>query len=292
MEKAVVVKLMGLGKVCPPCPEGIELHRMDDIILESDSGLFFGTVKSAPSEPAFTGAPESTYRIVRKATEEDLMQVERNSEKGNEAFGYCHDKIAQIGLNMKLVSVDYLFDGSKIVFNFTADERVDFRELVKTLASRFHTRVEMKQIGVRDEAKIKGGIGSCGRVLCCSTWITRFEPVSVKMAKAQGLSLNPTNISGMCGRLMCCLSYEYKNYLGSSKPSSRMPGTPYPEGKKETEVPADLPLEKTVRGKDQETPADSLKKPAKKSSAEKDTKIGGKKHRRRKRRPKGKKKEE
>ncbi len=293
-DKVVVVTLDGLGSICPPYPEGIELQRKDNIIVETDSGLFFGTVKSLPSESTFKNPPDNDYRILRKATEEDLMQVERNVEKGNEAFKYCREATVEMKLNMKLVDVNYLFDGSKIVFSFTADERVDFRELVKRLANRFHRRVEMRQIGVRDEAKIKGGIGICGRVLCCSTWINRFDPVSVKMAKAQGLSLNPANISGMCGRLMCCLSYEYENYVGGLKPSFKMPATPMAKEEKEADIIDDLRAEEIIAGDKKESSSRRETKRSKQVSAEKDAGRSGKKQRKRKRkkRLKGKKKEE
>lgn len=292
--KVVVVSLDGLGSVYPLYPEKIELHRKDRIILEADSGLLLGTVKSIPADSALISSPSNEYRILRKATDEDLMQVERNVEKGNEAFKYCQETTNEMKLSMKLVNVNYLFDGSKIVFNFTADERVDFRELVKNLAGRFHRRVEMRQIGVRDEAKIKGGIGICGRVLCCSTWINRFDPVSVKMAKVQGLSLNPTNISGMCGRLMCCLSYEYQNYVDGLKPSFKIPPSQMSKEKKET------PIIKNLQDKDRkvsdkkEFSTDPDKKSTKQISDEKDINKSRKRPRRRKRkkRLKGKKTEE
>ena len=213
MSKIIGVKLQEWGKVFYYDAQQIELLNLDQIIIETDEGLGLGTVKLLHAEQIANQQSDRLKKVIRKANDEDLMQLERNKEKENTAFTYCRDKIKRFNLNMKLVNVDYLFDGSKATFYFTAEERVDFRELVKDLASYFHTRIELRQVGVRDEARIKGGIGPCGRRLCCSTWIDNFEPVSVKMAKVQKLSLNPANISGMCGRLMCCLAYEYQNYV-------------------------------------------------------------------------------
>ncbi len=219
MLKIVGVKFQEWGKVYYYDAREMELEDKDRIIIETDDGLGLGIVKLLPAAQTDKQNAEKLKKVVRKANEEDLMQRERNSEKENTAFRYCGEKIASLKLNMKLVNVEYLFDGSKATFYFTAEERVDFRELVKDLANHFHTRIELRQIGVRDEARIKGGIGPCGRRLCCSTWINSFEPVSVKMAKVQKLSLNPSNISGMCGRLMCCLSYEYQNYISGEMAS-------------------------------------------------------------------------
>jgi cell fate regulator YaaT (PSP1 superfamily) len=213
MSKIIGVKLQEWGKVFYYDAQQIELLNQDQIIIETDEGLGLGTVRLLHTEQIVNQQSDRLRKVIRKANDEDLMQLERNKEKENTAFTYCRDKIERLNLNMKLVNVDYLFDGSKATFYFTAEERVDFRELVKDLASYFHTRIELRQVGVRDEARIKGGIGPCGRRLCCSTWIDNFEPVSVKMAKVQKLSLNPANISGMCGRLMCCLAYEYQNYV-------------------------------------------------------------------------------
>lgn len=222
MLKVVGIKFNEWSKVYSFDPNDIDLKERDKIIVETGEGLAFGTVKAVPREISGNESSDVFKKVVRKANEEDLMQIERNREKENTAFCLCQEKISEMGLQMKLVSAEYLFDGSKATFHFTAEERVDFRELVKELASRLHTRIELRQIGVRDEARIKGGIGPCGRILCCSSWIDNFAPVSVKMAKRQGLSLNPSNISGMCGRLMCCLAYEYQNYLdGTMQQSSR-----------------------------------------------------------------------
>jgi cell fate regulator YaaT (PSP1 superfamily) len=169
-------------------------------------------VAAAPSETDAELAPESLKTIVRKATEADLEAAKSNRAREKETHLFCQAKIAERNLDMKLVKVEYIFDGSKAVFYFTADGRIDFRDLVKDLAQQFHTRIEMKQIGVRDEAKIVGGLGICGRELCCSSFLRDFAPVSVKMAKEQSLALNPTKISGQCGRLLCCLGYEFETY--------------------------------------------------------------------------------
>ena len=210
MLNIVDVKFQEWGKAYLFDAHDIELKDREKVIVETEEGLDIATVRKRLVVADREAPPQPLKKVVRRANEEDLMQLERNHEKEATSRSYCQDKIADMGLLMKLVKVEYLFDGSKATFYFTADERVDFRELVKDLAGRFHTRIELRQIGVRDEARHKGGIGPCGRILCCSTWIDKFEPVSVKMAKKQGLALNPANISGMCGRLMCCLSYEHK----------------------------------------------------------------------------------
>lgn len=213
MLNIVDVKFDEWGKSYSFDAQEIELKDREKVIVETEEGLNIATVRKSLVNIEREAPQKPLKKIVRRANEEDLMQLERNHEKEATSRSYCQDKIADMGLLMKLAKVEYLFDGSKATFYFTADERVDFRELVKDLAGRFHTRIELRQIGVRDEARHKGGIGPCGRILCCSTWIDKFEPVSVKMAKKQGLALNPANISGMCGRLMCCLAYEYQNYV-------------------------------------------------------------------------------
>jgi len=213
MLNIVDVKFQEWGKTYSFDAQNMELKDREKVIVETEEGLNIATVRKRLADAKRKEPEKSLKKVLRRANEEDLMQLERNCEKEASSRNYCRDKIAEMGLQMKLVKVEYLFDGSKATFYFTADERVDFRELVKNLAARFHTRIELRQIGVRDEARTKGGIGPCGRLLCCSTWIDNFEPVSVKMAKKQGLALNPANISGMCGRLMCCLAYEYQNYV-------------------------------------------------------------------------------
>lgn len=189
-----------------------ELKCGDRVVVETDRGKSLAIVATAPVEISDEHAPESLKTILRKATHTDLEAAARNRAREKETHLFCQAKIAERNLEMKLVKVEYVFDGSKAIFYFTADGRIDFRDLVKDLAQQFHTRIEMKQIGVRDEAKIVGGLGICGRELCCSSFLRDFAPVSVKMAKEQNLALNPTKISGQCGRLLCCLGYEYDTY--------------------------------------------------------------------------------
>jgi cell fate regulator YaaT (PSP1 superfamily) len=194
-----------------------EFKQGDRVIVETERGKSIATVVVEPREFPKGAAPEGLKSIMRKALPDDLEAAARNAVKEKEAHAFCLAKIKERGMDMKLVRVEYLYDGSKAIFYFTADGRVDFRELVKDLAHAFHTRIEMRQIGVRDEAKMVGGIGICGRELCCSSFLREFEPVSVKMAKEQNLALNPTKISGQCGRLLCCLSYEYETYCTLKK---------------------------------------------------------------------------
>jgi len=182
------------------------------VIVETARGQEIGTVVTLEKEMSEEKLVLPLKKVVRKATEEDCCRVEENKQKESIAFSRCQKKIIEHSLDMKLVDVEYNFDRNKIIFYFTSEERVDFRELVKDLASIFKTRIELRQIGVRDEAKLKGGIGPCGRAFCCSTFLEEFEPVSIRMAKGQNLSLNPTKISGVCGRLMCCLRYEADAY--------------------------------------------------------------------------------
>ncbi len=190
----------------------LELKAGDKVIVETDRGRAMATVVIPPREIQESDAPEGLKSILRIATEEDLALAETNAAREKTAHRFCKERIHERKLEMKLVRAEYAFDGSKIIFFFTADGRIDFRELVKDLAHHFHTRIEMRQIGVRDEAKLVGGLGICGRELCCCSFLTQFSPVSVKMAKEQGLALNPTKISGQCGRLLCCLGYEYETY--------------------------------------------------------------------------------
>lgn len=190
----------------------LELNNGDRVVVETDRGRCLAIVATAPAEISDEHAPESLKTILRKANHSDLEAAKSNLTREKETHLFCQAKIAERNLDMKLVKVEYIFDGSKAVFYFTADGRIDFRDLVKDLAQKFHTRIEMKQIGVRDEAKIVGGLGICGRELCCSSFLREFAPVSVKMAKEQNLALNPTKISGQCGRLLCCLGYEYETY--------------------------------------------------------------------------------
>jgi len=195
----------------------LSLDAGESVIVESEKGSVLGKVLAAPQEKERRFILKSPRKVARKATPEDLEQFERNQQLEKEAFLFCLRKISEKGMNMKLVKTEVLLDRSKILFYFTAEKRVDFRELVRDLAGEFKMRIEMRQIGVRDEAKIICGIGGCGRELCCAKFMNRFDLVSVKMAKEQNLALNPTKISGICGRLMCCLGYEYPAYLELKK---------------------------------------------------------------------------
>lgn len=195
----------------------LELHFGDKVIVETERGRTMATVVVEPREVNDSDLPDGLKNILRLATEEDLALAEANAAREKDAYAFCLDCIKKRDLDMKLVRAEYAFDGSKIIFYFTADGRIDFRELVKDLAHYFHTRIEMRQIGVRDEAKLVGGLGVCGRELCCCSFLTQFNPVSVKMAKEQGLALNPTKISGQCGRLLCCLGYEFDTYKALKK---------------------------------------------------------------------------
>lgn len=198
-----------------------EIKRGTHVIVETAKGVEYGTVVLPPTEMSEEKIVAPLKGIIRIATGEDEEAEKKNRQKEEEAFGICLEKIAKHGLEMKLIAAEYTFDRNKLLFYFTADGRIDFRELVKDLASVFRTRIELRQIGVRDETKLRGGIGICGRALCCHTYLSEFAPVSIKMAKEQNLSLNPTKISGVCGRLMCCLKNEEEAYeeLNRSLPS-------------------------------------------------------------------------
>ncbi|MBT9136703.1 MAG: hypothetical protein DDT34_01785 [Firmicutes bacterium] len=208
MPQVVGVRFKHLGKVYHFDPRGILLEVGDFCVVETARGLEYGEVASKTREVSDTAVIAPLKAVLRKANDEDKNRVLSKAKTEEEAFAIAHDKIAAHRLEMKLVDVEVAFDGSKILFYFTADGRVDFRELVKDLAGVFKTRIELRQIGVRDEAKMIGGLGPCGRMLCCSTFLGDFAPVSIKMAKEQNLSLNPAKISGVCGRLMCCLRFE------------------------------------------------------------------------------------
>lgn len=212
MIHVVGVRFKTVGKIYYFDPGDISVAVGDGVIVETARGMEFGDVVLGEKELDETKFSIPVKKIVRKATKQDIKQVEENKTKVKEAFQICEEKIKANQLEMNLIDVEYTFDRSKILFYFTADGRVDFRQLVKDLASVFRTRIELRQIGVRDEAKMLGGLGICGRQLCCNSFLGDFEPVSIKMAKEQSLSLNPTKISGTCGRLMCCLKYEQEAY--------------------------------------------------------------------------------
>ena len=212
MVEIVGVGFLKAGKTYYFDPAGQKYELGDMVIVETARGLELGHILIANRMIEEDKLVAALKPVERKATDEDLKKYKENLAKRDGAMKVCAEKIAKHGLDMKLIDVEFMIDGSKIVFYFSADGRVDFRELAKDLAGHFHNRIELRQIGVRDEAKMLGGIGICGRPLCCSKWLHDFQPVSIKMAKQQNLSLNPTKISGTCGRLMCCLNFEDKTY--------------------------------------------------------------------------------
>lgn len=218
MDKTVVVRLRDFGQAYFYNAFELNVKEGDYVIVEHDRGLDYGQIISPKDAAAVDkDSKEPLKKVIRIATDNDLQQCVENKTKAKDAFNTCITKIGEHKLDMKLVRAEYSFDRSKIVFYFTASGRVDFRNLVKDLAKIFKARIELRQIGVRDEAKIFGGFGSCGRELCCAKFLKDFEPVTIKMAKEEGLPLNPPKISGLCGRLMCCLSFEYENYKVLSK---------------------------------------------------------------------------
>ena len=212
MAEVVGIRFKEVGKVYYFDPDGKTFEKGDRAIVETARGVECGEVTMGNSVVDDSEIVKPLKSVIRAATKADLERVKENAEKEKKAFSVCEEKILKHKLDMKLVNVEYTFDGGKILFYFTADGRVDFRELVKDLASVFRTRIELRQIGVRDEAKMLGGFGICGRPFCCSTFLDGFHSVTIKMAKDQGLSLAPGKISGTCGRLMCCLKYEQNSY--------------------------------------------------------------------------------
>jgi cell fate regulator YaaT (PSP1 superfamily) len=213
----VDVQIGESGKVCLFDSGDLVLRRGEKVLVDSELGEVFGTVVSLPRSPGSDSLQRPLKKVLRIAGEEDIGRYERNCKLEEEVYDFCSSKIKERALPMCLVSIECLFNASKVIVYFTADGRVDFRELVKDLVQRFRMRIEMKQIGVRHQAKMMGGLGTCGRQLCCTSFLTNFTAVSIKMAKEQNLSLNPTKISGMCGRLMCCLNYEFGYYEKEKK---------------------------------------------------------------------------
>ncbi len=222
MVKVIGVKFKTGSKVYYFDPGDIEINADDCVIVETARGVEFGEVAFPAKEVDEDEITSPLKPVIRVATDADRKKVEENAQKEKDAFDVCNEKIAKHGLEMKLVNVEYTFDGSKILFYFTADGRIDFRELVKDLASVYRTRIELRQIGVRDETRAMGGIGVCGREFCCHKFLTDFQPVSIRMAKDQNLSLNPTKIYGACGRLMCCIRYEEETYRELNKTLPRV----------------------------------------------------------------------
>ena len=222
MTKVIGVRFRQAGKIYYFDPTRFEINKGDHVIVETARGVEYGTVVGGIREVDDSKVVQPLKPVLRIATDRDNEQEAANKGKEKEAFRICQEKIRKHGLDMKLIDAEYTFDNNKVLFYFTADGRIDFRELVKDLASVFKTRIELRQIGVRDETKILGGIGICGRRLCCHTHLSEFVPVSIKMAKEQNLSLNPTKISGVCGRLMCCLKHEEETYEDLNR---RLPNT-------------------------------------------------------------------
>ncbi len=229
----VGVKFKEKGKTYYFNPSGLKINKGDAVIVETVRGLEFGYVTLADKEISEENLQNPLKNVIRVATPEDYKKNEENKRKEKEAFDICVKKAQDHKLNMKFIEAEYTFDNSKVIFYFSADGRIDFRELVKDLAAIFKTRIELRQIGVRDEAKMIGGLGHCGREFCCHKFLSDFQPVSIKMAKDQSLSLNPTKISGFCGRLMCCLAYEQCGYEEKIKRVPRvgsLVSTPLGEG--------------------------------------------------------------
>ena len=220
MISIVGVKFQNNGKMYYFDSNQLQLHMGDYVIVDTSRGADIGEIVMGERKAEEGTISVPLKKVLRIATPQDISHASENRKKEKEAYSVCQAKIAEHNLEMKLVSVEYAFDNSKILFYFTANGRVDFRALVKDLASVFKTRIELRQIGVRDEAKMLGGLGPCGRQICCGAFLDEFQPVSIKMAKEQNLSLNPTKISGVCGRLMCCLKYEQEHYEQTRK---RMP---------------------------------------------------------------------
>jgi len=233
MVTVVGIRFKKAGKIYYFDPSDLDIKKDDNVIVETARGIEFGECVIGPKQIKEEQIISPLKVVLRKADEVDIKKHEENISKEKEAFDICTEKIEGHKLVMKLIDVEYTFDNNKVIFYFTADGRVDFRDLVKDLAAVFRTRIELRQIGVRDEAKMIGGLGPCGRPMCCSTFLGDFAPVSIKMAKEQNLSLNPTKISGICGRLMCCLNYEQETYEGIRKRLPKVTSiveTPYGRG--------------------------------------------------------------
>ena len=253
MTEVVSVKFKDTGKAYYFSPEGT-FNVGDSVIVETANGTAFGTVSKGNHSVEDDLVVQPLKKILRAANERDFKRIEQNKKKEAEAFKICQEKIENHKLDMKLVEVEYSFDGSKITFFFTSDGRIDFRELVKDLAAYFHTRIELRQIGVRDEARMLGGLGICGQPFCCKQFLDDFQPVSIKMAKEQGLSLNPTKISGTCGRLMCCLKYEQNSYDYLNTITPHVGSTVKVDGNQATVLDANLITGNLiVKGKDEDS---------------------------------------
>jgi cell fate regulator YaaT (PSP1 superfamily) len=212
MNRIVGIRFKSAGKIYDFDCGAFVLKTGDDVIVETERGLGFGTVVNAPVPAEERPSDKPRKKVFRLASEKDYRRLRKNQKTETQAYGYCQKYIQDLGLKMNLFEVESAFDGNKLTFYFTSDGRIDFRQLVKMLVKKLGVRIEMRQVGIRNQAKMCGGIGRCGREICCSVYIEKFNPVSIRMAKEQSLSLNPTKISGQCGRLMCCLTYEFEAY--------------------------------------------------------------------------------
>jgi cell fate regulator YaaT (PSP1 superfamily) len=264
MNKKVGVKFKPTGKVYDFSCGAFVLNPGDHVIVETEQGLGMGTVAVGPQEYKDKSSGRPLKKVYRLANEKDFNQLQKNLADENEAHSYCLNCIKELGLKMNLFSVEKSFDGNKYVFFFTSEGRVDFRQLVKMLVKQLGVRIEMRQVGIRNQAKMCGGVGRCGRELCCSAFLEKFEPVSIRMAKEQSLSLNPTKISGQCGRLMCCLTYEFDTYKKLKKDMPKIGRSVVtPSGKGKVIRHNAICNRVTVRlegGVEIETPADQFKK--------------------------------
>jgi cell fate regulator YaaT (PSP1 superfamily) len=222
MKKIAGIRFKPAGKIYDFESGAFVLNKGDHVIVETEQGLGFGSVVEPPRPVDERDINKPLKKVYRIATPDDFKRLEKNIEIEKKAFAYCNEQVEKLKLEMNLFSVESTFDSGKLTFFFTADGRVDFRQLVKLLVKQFRTRIEMRQVGIRNQAKMCGGIGRCGRVICCSLFLSKFEPVSIRMAKEQGLSLNPTKISGQCGRLMCCLTYENETYRTLKKKAPKI----------------------------------------------------------------------
>lgn len=293
MARVVGVRFKTAGKVYYFDPGELELELGDGAVVETARGLELGTVATRPREVSEEEVKTPLKKVLRKASAEDFERRRENEAKAERAFTVGQQKIEAHGLPMKLVHVDYTLDGTKIIFYFTAETRVDFRELVKDLASTFRTRIELRQIGVRDEAKLLGGLGPCGRELCCQAFLGDFVPVSIRMAKEQNLSLNPAKISGICGRLMCCLNYESQAYreakearrAAKAAEEAAAPATPEAEPAETVEAGQALPCAPVCPAKEAGACPHSAPRPAATEGSTAAEEGQGKKRRRRRRRP-------
>ena len=265
MSAVVGIRFKNCGRIYDFESNGFDVRRGDQVIVESEFGLSIGTVVSGPRD-AGTDAPE-LKKVLRVAEEEDFRQRKENAEFEEEARNFCRERIMARGLPMKLVCSEVTLDRKRIVFYFTADGRIDFRELVKDLAARFKTRIEMRQIGVRDKAKLVGGLGLCGKELCCRLFLTSFEPISIRMAKQQDLTLNTGKLSGICGRLMCCLGYEYSETAGVRSREERR--TPAEKKTVEVEAADSVALPEAACSQAEEAPPKAVEETPKKHEGRK-----------------------